>query len=312
MQSASYTYSKGRIRSYMFGFNGQEKDNEVYGEGNSYTAEFWQYDPRLGRRWNVDPYSGKYSWQSPYAAFNNNPIFYKDPSGLEGEGTGDGPGSKLKTFGKQIEYSSNNNNQFDDGPFDRPSAPTSQTGNYSQSFTSISPRKYLTTDDGLFYKLMEPIFFDPVDERKVFNSIGIPDAGYNFDVYEVYKNVEWTYNSDMTEITLKTTTVGTLANVQTGEYADVITGKQINSVTTEKYSVVTVSQGMGFTSYEYKQLGPLVSTSTTMTYTEGSAGPSGSNCKVTICDDVQERINRYITDNGYESVMYKVNKLIKN
>jgi hypothetical protein len=40
---------------YPFGFNGQEKDNEVYGEGNSYTAECWQYDPRLGRRWNLHP-----------------------------------------------------------------------------------------------------------------------------------------------------------------------------------------------------------------------------------------------------------------
>ena len=32
---------------YRFGFNGQEKDDEVYGEGKSYSAEFWQYDTRL-------------------------------------------------------------------------------------------------------------------------------------------------------------------------------------------------------------------------------------------------------------------------
>jgi len=59
-----------------------EKDDEINGEGNSYTAEFWQYDPRLGRRWNVDPLT--YPWQSSYAAFNNNPIYYIDPLGLEG------------------------------------------------------------------------------------------------------------------------------------------------------------------------------------------------------------------------------------
>jgi len=76
---------KPRAGEYMFGFNGQEKDNEIYGEGNSYTAMFWQYDPRIGRRWNTDPYSGKYAWQSPYVAFNNNPIYFKDPAGLEGE-----------------------------------------------------------------------------------------------------------------------------------------------------------------------------------------------------------------------------------
>jgi hypothetical protein len=31
---------------YRYGFNGQEKDDEIAGIGNSYTAEFWQYDSR--------------------------------------------------------------------------------------------------------------------------------------------------------------------------------------------------------------------------------------------------------------------------
>ncbi|MBT3424521.1 MAG: hypothetical protein HOD63_10470 [Bacteroidetes bacterium] len=35
--------------TYRFGFNGIEKDNEVFGTGNSYTTMFRQYDPRLGR-----------------------------------------------------------------------------------------------------------------------------------------------------------------------------------------------------------------------------------------------------------------------
>ena len=38
---------------YGYGFNGQEKSTEI--NDNSYTAEFWQYDARLGRRWNLDP-----------------------------------------------------------------------------------------------------------------------------------------------------------------------------------------------------------------------------------------------------------------
>ena len=66
---------------YRFGFNGQERDNEISGTGNSYTAQFWQYDPRLGRRWNVDPVVKE--WESPYASFANNPIFYVDPNGLD-------------------------------------------------------------------------------------------------------------------------------------------------------------------------------------------------------------------------------------
>jgi hypothetical protein len=68
--------SKSYENGYRFGFNGQEKDDKVYGNGNSYTAEFWQYDTRLGRRWNLDPKPNP--WSSSYAVFNNNPIFYMD------------------------------------------------------------------------------------------------------------------------------------------------------------------------------------------------------------------------------------------
>ena len=68
---------------YAWGHNGQYKDDEIYGPGNTYTAEYWEYDSRLIRRWNTDPIA--YDWQSPYACFNNNPIFYADPSGLKGE-----------------------------------------------------------------------------------------------------------------------------------------------------------------------------------------------------------------------------------
>ena len=74
------TYTDG---TYRYGFNGQELDQEV---GNGiYTAEFWEYDARLGRRWNLDPMNWKCVEQSPYATFNNNPIFFSDPQGLEGE-----------------------------------------------------------------------------------------------------------------------------------------------------------------------------------------------------------------------------------
>jgi RHS repeat-associated protein len=72
--------SQGEIKwNYRFSFQGQEKDDEISGTGNSYTAEFWQYDPRLGRRWNVDPVDKP--WMSPYHAFSNNPILNIDPNG---------------------------------------------------------------------------------------------------------------------------------------------------------------------------------------------------------------------------------------
>jgi RHS repeat-associated protein len=65
--------------AYKYGFNGQEQDDEVSGTGNSYTAEFWQYDSRLGRRFNTDPVVIAYL--SPYNCFQNSPIEYSDPDG---------------------------------------------------------------------------------------------------------------------------------------------------------------------------------------------------------------------------------------
>ena len=62
-----------------------EKDDEVKGGGNSYTTEFRQYDARLGRWLSLDPMDKKYPSFSPYSAFNNNPVYFKDPKGLEGE-----------------------------------------------------------------------------------------------------------------------------------------------------------------------------------------------------------------------------------
>jgi len=70
-------YSSG---SYRFGFNGQEKDDEVFGAtGTSYTADFWQYDSRTGRRWNIDPVVKPH--ESSYLAFSGNPIYFADPNG---------------------------------------------------------------------------------------------------------------------------------------------------------------------------------------------------------------------------------------
>jgi RHS repeat-associated protein len=69
--------------NYRYGFNGMEKDNEVIGDANSYTTEFRTIDVRIGRWWSLDPIT--HEFQSPYCTFDNNPIYYKDPSGADGE-----------------------------------------------------------------------------------------------------------------------------------------------------------------------------------------------------------------------------------
>jgi RHS repeat-associated protein len=68
------------LEGYRFGYQGSEKDNEFKGEGNSYTTEFRQLDPRLGRWLSVDPVIQP--WQSSYCSMDDSPIIYNDPNGL--------------------------------------------------------------------------------------------------------------------------------------------------------------------------------------------------------------------------------------
>jgi len=70
---------------YRFGYQGSEKDDELKGNGNSYTTEFRQLDPRLGRWLSIDPLFAKFPWQSPYIQSNNNPTIFSDNKGLEAE-----------------------------------------------------------------------------------------------------------------------------------------------------------------------------------------------------------------------------------
>jgi RHS repeat-associated protein len=92
VSSISYYYPfgapiKGRSFSsaeYRFGFNTQEKDDEISGSGNLYTAEYWEYNSRLERRWEKDPVVKHH--ESPYACYANNPIGFIDPNGAD---TGD-------------------------------------------------------------------------------------------------------------------------------------------------------------------------------------------------------------------------------
>jgi RHS repeat-associated protein len=67
---------------YRFGFNGQEKDDEVKGSGNSLSFKYRIYDPRLGRFLSVDPLFASYPWNSTYAFAENRPI-----DGIDLEGT---------------------------------------------------------------------------------------------------------------------------------------------------------------------------------------------------------------------------------
>lgn len=74
-------YRKGyESEQYRYGYQGSEMDNEIKsGEGKSYTTEFRQLDPRIGRWLSIDPVVQP--WQSPYCSMDNKVIRYNDPKG---------------------------------------------------------------------------------------------------------------------------------------------------------------------------------------------------------------------------------------
>jgi len=66
---------------YAFGFNGQLKDNEVAGVGNSYDFGERMYDSRIARFKSTDPLQREYPWNSPCDFAVNNPIRFIDEFG---------------------------------------------------------------------------------------------------------------------------------------------------------------------------------------------------------------------------------------
>ena len=69
--------------SYRYGFQNQEKDDELKGEGNSINYTFRMHDPRTGRFFATDPLEHSFTWNSPYAFSENSPIWGVELEGLE-------------------------------------------------------------------------------------------------------------------------------------------------------------------------------------------------------------------------------------
>lgn len=57
-------YSQTAVTS-RYGFNGMEKDNELKGDGNSYTTLYRGYDSRIGRWTARDPMATEFHGKVP-------------------------------------------------------------------------------------------------------------------------------------------------------------------------------------------------------------------------------------------------------
>ena len=71
--------------SYRFAFHGGEADDEIKGQGNSYSFNARFYDPRLGRWLSTDPREPDFASTSTYSAMANNPVMFTDMMGSEDE-----------------------------------------------------------------------------------------------------------------------------------------------------------------------------------------------------------------------------------
>ncbi|GEQ85383.1 hypothetical protein ULMS_08910 [Patiriisocius marinistellae] len=73
----------GTDGSYRYGFQGQEMDDEIKGEGNSLNYTFRMHDPRVGRFFAVDPLTAEYPHYTPYSFSGNKVIAHFELEGLE-------------------------------------------------------------------------------------------------------------------------------------------------------------------------------------------------------------------------------------
>lgn len=69
--------------AYRFGFNGKERDDEMYDGGSMYDYGFRIYDAQKGRFFSVDPLTASYPFYTPYHFSGNKPICSIDIDGLE-------------------------------------------------------------------------------------------------------------------------------------------------------------------------------------------------------------------------------------
>lgn len=68
---------------YRYGFQNQEIDSEIKGDGNSSNFKYRMYDPRIVRFFAVDPLTSKYPHYTPYSFSGNKLIAYVELEGLE-------------------------------------------------------------------------------------------------------------------------------------------------------------------------------------------------------------------------------------
>lgn len=126
----------GRIGSsaddYRYGFQGQEMDDEIKGEGNSVNYKYRMHDPRIGRFFAIDPLEAKYPHNSPYAFSENRVI-----DGVELEGLEFNNSTKADEYKSRNNIGSTSGNSFGTSSGSSADGATSITTSYPSSPTGV-------------------------------------------------------------------------------------------------------------------------------------------------------------------------------
>jgi len=95
--------------AYRYGFQGQEKDDELKGEGNSINYKYRMHDPRVGRFFAVDPLAKEYPWNSSYAFSENRVIDGVELEGLEVTKSESYPDANTITYDVKLKLTNKSN-----------------------------------------------------------------------------------------------------------------------------------------------------------------------------------------------------------
>jgi RHS repeat-associated protein len=195
---------KSGSQPYRFSFQGQEKDDELKGEGNSLNYEYRMHDPRVGRFFAVDPLAAKYPYNSTYAFSENRVIDGVELEGLEWRPMKNGSPVPIGTEGIDDYRFEGYQKEKTDGSFYAPTGTVESATLGNVQYSSIKPEegdiglsvygtgvisaseKY-TVDGGLYsmtYTGTTTYSITPTSLTKSYSS-GVPLTSPSFDYMSV-------------------------------------------------------------------------------------------------------------------------------